>query len=71
MASTTSFDRKGLRFGMESSPASVEVKGSMQAEGEKKRRETGEKKKKNDRETRVERRGRGGDQSQTTATREG
>lgn len=39
MASTTSFDRKGLRFGMESSPASVEVKGSMQAE-EREKRET-------------------------------
>lgn len=33
MASTTSFERKGLRFGMESSPASVDVKGSMRAEG--------------------------------------
>lgn len=32
MASTTSFDRKGLRLGMESSPASAEVKGSTQAE---------------------------------------
>lgn len=32
MASTTSFERKGLRFGMESSPASVDVKGSMRAE---------------------------------------
>lgn len=30
MASTTSFERKGFRFGMESSPASAEVKGSMQ-----------------------------------------
>ena len=32
VASTTSFERKGLRFGMDSSPASAEVKGSMQAE---------------------------------------
>lgn len=32
VASTTSFERKGLRFGMESSPASAEVKGSTQAE---------------------------------------
>lgn len=32
VASTTSFERKGLRFGMESSPASVDVKGSMRAE---------------------------------------
>lgn len=32
VASTTSFERKGLRFGMESSPASAEVKGSRQAE---------------------------------------
>lgn len=32
VASTTSFDRKGLRLGMESSPASAEVKGSTQAE---------------------------------------
>ncbi len=32
MASTTSFERKGLMFGMESSPASAEVKGSRQAE---------------------------------------
>lgn len=32
MASTTSFERKGLRFGMESSPASAEVKGSRQTE---------------------------------------
>lgn len=40
VASTTSFERKGLRFGMESSPASVEVKGSMQAE----ERETAKKK---------------------------
>ena len=37
MASTTSFDRKGLRFGMDSSPASAEEKGSTQA---KKRRKT-------------------------------
>lgn len=41
MASTTSFERKGLRFGMESSPASAEVKGSRQAE----ERETEKKKK--------------------------
>lgn len=39
VASTTSFERKGLRFGMESSPASAEVKGSMQAE-EREDRET-------------------------------
>lgn len=32
VASTTSFERKGLRFGMESSSASAEVKGSRQAE---------------------------------------
>lgn len=31
-ASTTGFERKGLRFGMESSPASAEVKGSRQAQ---------------------------------------
>ena len=42
-ASTTSFDRKGLRFGMESSPASAEVKGSMQARERSKERERGEK----------------------------
>lgn len=41
MASTTIFERKGLRFGMESSPASAEVKGSGQAE----ERETETKKK--------------------------
>lgn len=63
MASTTSFDRKGLRFGMESSPASVEVKGSTQAE-EREERDRKENDKK-----RVERRGR--NQSQTTVTREG
>ena len=31
-ASTTIFERKGLRFGMESSPASAEVKGSRKAQ---------------------------------------
>lgn len=31
VASTTSFERKGLRFGMDSSPTSADVKGSMQA----------------------------------------
>lgn len=45
MASTTSFERKGLRFGMESSPASAEVKGSRQSE-EKRDREKRRKKKK-------------------------
>lgn len=40
MASTTSFERKGLRFGMESSPASVDVKGSMRAEERERERET-------------------------------
>lgn len=58
VASTTSFERKGLRFGMESSPASAEVKGSMQTE--ERDRET-------DREGWT---GRGGRQSQKT-TREG
>lgn len=56
VASTTSFERKGLRFGMDSSPASAEVKGSRQAE----ERET----EKRQRQNRVERK------SQTT-TREG
>ncbi len=56
VASTTSFERKGLRFGMESSPASAEVKGSGQAE----ERETEREKKKT-----KEWRGRGGHQSQT------
>lgn len=53
MASTTIFERKGLRFGMESSPASAEVKGSTQAEEretekrvERKRRASDLKKKK-------------------------
>lgn len=45
MASTTSFERKGLRFGMESSPASAEVKGSRQSE-EKRDREKRRKRKK-------------------------
>lgn len=47
MASTTSFERKGLRFGMDSSPASAEVKGSTQAEEretEKKRGQRGREK---------------------------
>lgn len=39
VASTTSFERKGLRFGMESSPASAEVKGSRQAEERERDRE--------------------------------
>lgn len=39
MASTTSFERKGLRFGMDSSPASAEVKGSMQAEETERKRQ--------------------------------
>lgn len=40
VASTTGFERKGLRFGMDSSPASAEVKGSRQAEeGETERRQ--------------------------------
>lgn len=64
MASTTSFERKGLRFGMESSPASAEVKGSMQAEEEERR------KRKQREKDRKGWRGRGGRQSQTT-TREG
>lgn len=47
VASTTSFERKGLRFGMESSPASAEVKGSRQTEKkrdreQKKTEESGE-----------------------------
>ena len=52
MASTTIFERKGLRFGMESSPASAEVKGSTQAEEREtekrveRKREGGEKKEK-------------------------
>lgn len=49
MASTTSFERKGLRFGMDSSPASAEVKGSMQAERETEREKGGK------RQNRVER----------------
>lgn len=59
VASTTIFERKGLRFGMESSPASAEVKGSGQAE----ERET-ETKKKTERKKKKEWRGRGGHQSQ-------
>lgn len=43
VASTTSFERKGLRFGMDSSPASAEVKGSRQAE----ERETEKRKRQN------------------------
>lgn len=39
VASTTSFERKGLRFGMESSPASVDVKGSMRAEERERERD--------------------------------
>lgn len=43
MASTTSFERKGLRFGMDSSPASAEVKGSTQAKRRETETESGEK----------------------------
>lgn len=60
VASTTSFERKGLRFGMESSPASAEVKGSRQTE--KKTRETEDR--------RREWRGRRGHQNTTTREEE-
>lgn len=70
VASTTSFERKGLRFGMESSPASVDVKGSMQAE-ERERKSEGECERENrKRWKKAKSKGRGGYQSQTT-TREG
>lgn len=65
MASTTSFERKGLRFGMESSPASADVKGSMQAEEEKERQQETNKKEKKIKDRR-EWRGRGERQSRTT-----
>lgn len=60
VASTTSFERKGLRFGMESSPASVDVKGSMRAEERERERQKSKRQKK------VKSRGRCGIQSQTT-----
>lgn len=56
MASTTSLERKGFRFGMESSPASAEVKGSMQVEGGGGRED--------------KKRGRGGRQSESNDGRE-
>lgn len=61
VASTTSFERKGLRFGMESSAASAEVKGSRQTEKNRDREQKTD---------RTEWRGRRRYQSQTTTREE-